>query len=799
MKYVSLFVVSALILAGNLPADEKQRLTEEKNRAVALFVEGKTSQARDVLDSIRKPERELVTEEMKAAGVSSEPTALCRHVERPLPRRDTQQINDELRKLLSDVDRNVKTFHVAPEGTADAFSSLRQARDAARQWRKSPEFREGTVLVLVHGGVYTVTETLELDVEDSGIVYMARHGETPVFTGGVSVSNFVPVTDPAVLARLPDESRDKVLMASVPEDVEFPPVAPRGYGKNGLSAAPMVELFINDKPQQIARWPNAPVPKDGQNGEESLAASQAAFVRTGKVHRGFFDTETEKEPGAFEYSDPRHERWTEARDAMLFGYWGHLWAITSCRIEKIDTKTKQLVLATNNPYGYRENMPYYAFNLLEEIDVPGEWYLDRENRVLYVYPPENSNLDEAKVRLSCFPKNFLRLKNVSHAAFVGLEFEEGTGTAARVDGGENVQFIGCGFRRFGNWGLGIDGVNNIVRSCDFVTLGGGGIDMKGGDIKTLKPGGGLIRNCYANDFSRADRAYAPAVHLDGVGHRVSQNLFCDSPAHAMRLEGMEHTVERNEIHSVVYESDDQSGIDLWGNPFMRGMVLRWNYWHHIGSGRNVAGQSGIRLDDMISSVSIYGNVFFRASGGQFGGVQIHGGKDNVVDGNLFIDCRYAVSFSPWGDRRWLENLDKNFGARAREKGFDPDSEIYREKYPNLADLKKNADRNFITRNAAIGCDTFARNSRRNVMLENVKLPWMPDLFEETRGITETTDIHRVPAEARKIRRRLTVPEDSPLYGLLGIDPIPMRQIGLFEDNFRKEIPAPSVTPLFILE
>jgi hypothetical protein len=41
---------------------------------------------------------------------------------------------------------------------------------------------------------------------------------------------------------------------------------------------------------------------------------------------------------------------------------------------------------------------------------------------------------------------------------------------------------------------------------------------------------------------------------NGVGHRIAHNLFHDSPQHAMRVEGYEHTIELNEIHSVVYES-----------------------------------------------------------------------------------------------------------------------------------------------------------------------------------------------------------------------------------------------------
>jgi hypothetical protein len=797
--------------------DAKQRFAVEKCFAEALFAEGKTTEAKRLWDILRPREVELVRETLNAAGVSAGLSQLYQDYRKEQDSEITKEhYVPKPKPLFPTAFSPVKKFFVAPNGKADnsgtesePFLTLVQARNAVRKLKtdsglsssglSSGGLPKGGIEINIRGGIYPVTETFLLETQDSGtadapIVYRAFPNEKPVFSGGVTVSGFKKADDPEILKRLPKESRGLVQVADVDEIKKFPLVAPRGYGKNGLHAAPAVELFIDNKPQQIARWPNAAKP----DASDPLKASEQAFVRTGKIHRGFFNTPESGKPGIFEYSDPHHERWTKAVDAMVFGYWGHLWGITSCRVEKIDTETKQIILATNNPYGYRENMPYYVFNLLEEIDLPGEWYLDRTNAKLYFYPPEGIDLNTVKVRLSAFPKEFLNVKDVSFTAFYGLTFEEGSGTAGFVTGGEAVRFVGCGFYRFGNWGLGIEGRQHGILSCDFGTLGGGGIHLKGGNIKTLTPGGCFIENCVVHDFSRIDRAYAPAVLIDGVANRIAHNLFCDSPAHAIRCEGMEQVIEFNEVHSVVYESDDQSGIDLWGNPFMRGIVIRYNYWHHIGSGRDVAGQSGIRLDDMISSVLMYGNVFLRSSGGHFGGIQIHGGKDNIVDNNLMIDCKYALSFSPWGEKRWLENLDKNFGTRSKANGFDPDNEIYRSKYSDYAELKQNADRNFILRNAAIGCSSFARNNRRNVLLENIMLPWLPDLFVETNGFQQA-DKKRVPADARAIRCRLTIPADSLLYDFLGIKPLPMESMGLYSDNVRTEIPKIPVTPFFIPE
>ena len=89
--------------------------------------------------------------------------------------------------------------------------------------------------------------------------------------------------------------------------------------------------------------------------------------------------------------------------------------------------------------------------------------------------------------------------------------------------------------------------------------------MIGGDRATLTPGGHLVENCRIHDFGRIDRTYTPAIQLEGVGHRVAHNLMYDGPSSAMRIEGNDHLIEFNEVHSMVRESDDQGAMELFRN------------------------------------------------------------------------------------------------------------------------------------------------------------------------------------------------------------------------------------------
>ncbi len=357
----------------------------------------------------------------------------------------------------------------------------------------------------------------------------------------------------------------------------------------------------------------------------------------------------------------------------MFGAWEHLWAGNYLKVARLDPEARRVATAQASSYGFREGNPFYFLNVLEELDQPGEWYLDRASGLLYVLPP--ADLSKARVDFPLLSAPFVAMQDVRNVTLRGLTFEVGRAEGAVITGGEQVLLAGCTFQQLGANGVVIrGGTGHGVLGCDIRSVGAGGVRVAGGDRKTLTPGNHFVENCHISDFSRVDRVYAPAVHVDGVGQRIAHNLFHDSPHHGMRVEGYEHTIEFNEIHSVVYEFDDQAGIDIYGNPAYRGLVLRNNFWHHIGSGYNVAGQAGIRLDDFISDVLIYGNVFYRCAGGKFGGVQIHGGKDNIVDNNLFIDCKYAISFSPWGQARWLERLAADgtkWAIGPRRRGHHP--------------------------------------------------------------------------------------------------------------------------------
>lgn len=661
----------------------------------------------------------------------------------------------ESRMRLPEAPAPAVTLYIAPDGTDEnpgtheqPFATLQRALDVIVALKARGPLPEGGVKVCFREGVYRLRNGLKLGPDASGregapITITAFEGEPVRLSGGVPVSDFRLVDDPAILARLPEKSRGRVLVADLKAQgvTEFGQLAFRGFS---CGSRPSVELYFDGEPMTPARWPNE------------------GFVRTGKVLEP--GSLQENRGGVFEYDGDRPARWQQARDVWLYGYWYYDWADNAISVTSIDPQTREIRTAHTSTYGMREGQPYYAFNLLEEIDLPGEWYLDRDAGRLYLYPPSDAN--KAAVELSMVTEPLVAMEGASYVTLQGLTLEMGAGDGVAITGGEHCLVAGCLLRRLGAAGVVLNGGHEHgALSCDIHTVGRGGTVLTGGDRKTLTPGRHFVENCHIYDFSRIDRTYTPAVQIEGVGNRVSHNLFHDSPCHAIRLEGNDHLIEFNEIHNVVRESDDQGGLDMFLNPSYRGNVLRYNYWHDIGSGR-ACGQAGIRLDDAISGTLIYGNVFHRCSESNFGGVQIHGGKDNWVDNNIFVDCRFGVSFSPWGKDRWTKFLSSDSMVSALTQQVDIAKPPYSTRYPALQQLGAGNDVNMIWRNIVYRCGDFlTRDQGIQVLIDNYVTRQDPGFINED-------------------GRNFTLKEDSPVCDTIGFQPIPFDEIGPYEDAFR---------------
>jgi hypothetical protein len=600
--------------------------------------------------------------------------------------------------------------------------------------------KNAAITVLVEDGVYQLNKPLVLTSEESGtenypVVIKASGKAKPIFTGSRELKNWQELKDVTKLNMLSAEAKGKIFVTDLKK------LGISDFG-NPIETGNRPELFCNGQLQTLARWPNTGFTKAGKvKGATELPPT-------------FMKKRGTKE-GIFEYTGNRQNRWANEPEVFSGGYWFWDWADEFQKVARVDTLSKILALAEPyHRYGFKDSLRYFGLNLFCEIDQPGECYLNRTEGKLYWYPPVGVNPNKAQVTLSVFNAPFMvELKDCSHVILQGLGFQESRGSAVSISGGKNCLVKDCRFERFGRDGIHVaEGSGHGISGCLIRTLGFRGIDMKGGNRKTLEAANHFIENTIVEHFSLFKRTYEPAVYLDGCGIRVANNRFRYSSSSAMRLEGNDFTIEYNEVSHVVNESDDQGALDMWYNPSYRGVVVRYNRWSDITGGTH-SGAAGVRLDDMISGVLMYGNIFERVGSAMFGGVQIHGGKDNLVENNLFYNCLAAVSFHRWGQERWLKELDTLAIQKKIYEDVDIRSPQYLSRYPELRTIRENADVNTVKNNLIVDCkNQFLRNKM---------------------GIQILVDNKAIESEGKTVEQCCS-PEFLAKYGL---KPIPIQQIG----------------------
>jgi parallel beta helix pectate lyase-like protein len=593
-------------------------------------------------------------------------------------------------------------FYVSPTGDdanpgteEQPFAALERARHAVRALKQRSRTQDA-VTVWLRGGIYERTNTLELDERDSGwpdapVRYRAVEGETVRLIGGVAVTGFEPVTDAAILKRLPESGHGLVLQSDLKAQgvTDLGTMKMRGFPQP-IVPAPL-ELFFNNEPMTVARWPN-----DGW-------ALTGEIIDRGSIPR---EDDDSNRPGTFVYTDDRHARWVDADDVWMFGYWCWDWADESIQVANIDTENRRITLADPHHYGLKEGMRYYAFNLLEELDQPGEWYLDRKTGMLYFWPP--SPVVPGSAWVSMLEPPMITVRDAEHIEFDGLTFECMRGTGMQILGGQAVRIADCTFRNIGDlavifgdgasqedvvgllgasvfarsyqdtvWNRG-SGTGHRVENCTLYNLGEGGIILGGGDRISLTPGHNAVVGCRIRNYSRCVTTNRPAIRLDGVGNRAAHNAIHDAPHTAIFFWGNDHVIEFNEIYDVCKETGDVGAIYTGRDWTMRGTTIRFNYIHDV-NGPGHIGAQGIYLDDQACGTTSFGNVIVNVQRGFL----IGGGRDNITENNVLVNCPIPVHMDARGLGWAADNQDIML---KRLQAVPYQGEPWRSRYPSLVNI-----------------------------------------------------------------------------------------------------------------
>ena len=284
----------------------------------------------------------------------------------------------------------------------------------------------------------------------------------------------------------------------------------------------------------LARWPN----------EGFVKVVESASAKQPRPGTG--------PPGPKKASSPTTAtgppRWTEDPDIVLYGYWFYDWADSYERVEWIDLEKKEITLAPPfHTYGYRAGQPFYAVNLLSEIDQPGEWYLDRRSRRALLLSALGSGAGRGRALRRAGPvrgageRIARRLRGADLGA--GLRRRHPCPRRRALPAGRlhGPALRAATASRFSG------GTAHGLLSCDIHSMGRGGAVMTGGDRKTLD-----ARRPRRRELPHPrSLAHRPHLHAGGAARRRGQphrpQPLHDIRSSAMRLEGNDHSIEFNEV------------------------------------------------------------------------------------------------------------------------------------------------------------------------------------------------------------------------------------------------------------
>lgn len=556
------------------------------------------------------------------------------------------------------------------DGTLSApFQTLLKAQEAVRAMDKTGKTG---VTVAVMAGEYRIS-SLQFTGADSGtpecpVTYCAYGDGQVILNGGVTLdpADFKPVTDEAVLARLPEEARSRVRAL----DLKALGITAEQYGKiytigsyntaykyDGDYIGPLYcELFVNDLRCNLASYPDADL-HTGRDPETGwLKTGEVVKMGTGRESNGSttvnpnWDELRNPESDIYRIDDALAERirgWKTFDDVWMFGFWKYTWADASTPIGEFDYENRTLSPKFVSVYGAIEGAPYYFFNVLEELSAPGEWYLDRENGLLYVYA--DGDIETAVLSLST--DTLIAGNGVNDLVFRGFTLKGTRGDAIHIAGDRNT-VEDCRITNVAGTALIMEGKENLALGNDISRTGKAGIHLNGGDPDTLEPGGSRAENNCIHDWSEIYQTYQPAVSLYGAGNVCAHNEIFNSPHEAITYSGPNQLIEYNLIHDVCLISDDAGAIYAGRNWSSYGCVIRYNAIFDLGTPGQHSPQ-GIYMDDGLSGQTIYGNLLVNVP---CFGIQLGGGRDYVVKNNVVINTNVAgVSY----DQRAIDGVLKN--------------------------------------------------------------------------------------------------------------------------------------------
>lgn len=537
----------------------------------------------------------------------------------------------------------------------EPLRTLEKAIDVANEMR---EDSDKLIEILLREGTYSVTNTIKIinsQKDDSLLKISAYQDEKVTINAGVDIPlSAMNIADSDFTNAIIDKPNAGSVLQYNLKDAQIEDlgeISLRGHLISDEKEA-QAELSLNGEVQKLAGWPN---------GEYTGLIKPTDSNEYGKRTKSGIANGC-----SFQVNYDRPSQWSKPEQAWLSGTIGPNYEFDYYPVSRFDSEEKRVYLSRGALEKYYTE-PYYRFeNVPEELDEPGEYYIDRQSGMLYFYPPEDAPKDSVlTITMSTptldvsgkAPNSMFRIENSKNIVFENLIFKGGRGSAITGKNNSNIQFINCEINSFGENGIRFDASTDIkISDCKIHDVGQDGIlFVSCGNYKTLSPSNIVVSNNDIYNFARLERSYKTGIDFGYrcVGATAANNHIHNGPHAGMIFYGVNNDIYGNEFDNLVTEFSDMDALYCNNSnyPWERGNKIHNNYFHNIGkssmNGRHQINVRAIRTDNRGCGLNIYENLFYNIGDGGNGngnngiGAITAEGTRNRIFNNLFVDCNEA--------------------------------------------------------------------------------------------------------------------------------------------------------------